>query len=155
MQTVFAIPIFSMSIFYWIWPYQLKEPSGMWCLMSDNTRRHHVQSTSWISLLIAQIWRWLSAKEVADIIQDSCLRDIIWHSEKCRFVFWMLWFLHKNSKSLLTSLKDVSWSTVSEQNRTFKAVLYFVFSRSSKWSKIKTKRACHPLSFSLMKSSPS
>lgn len=120
----------------------------MWCLISDNTWRHHVQVTSWTSHLIGQIWHCFRAKEVPDIIQDSCLRDIIWHSEKRRFVFWMLCFLHKNSKSLLTSLNNVSWKTVTEQNQIFKAVLFFVFSRSSKWSKINNKRAFHPLSFS-------
>lgn len=59
----------------------------------------------------------------------------------------MLCFLHKNSKSLLTSLKDISWRTVTEQNQTFKAVLSFVFSRSSKWSKKKNKRAFLPSQF--------
>lgn len=46
----------------------------MWCLISGITWRYYVQVTSWISHLIGQIWHCFSAKEVADIIQDSCLR---------------------------------------------------------------------------------
>ena len=79
-----------------------------------------------------QIWHWFIAKEISPIIQNSHIRDKIWHAESIGLFSKCSASLHKISKWLFTSLKEVSWRTITESQTFWALLLSFVCLQKNK-----------------------